>query len=106
MAPPRPRTSPVGAPPTTTAGAPFSITVAALDQFNNVASGYRGTVHFTGSDNGAGSSIPADYTFGASDNGLHAFSGGTSSFLSRLATRRSRPPTPSAPVSSAPPPWR
>ena len=69
-----------------------------------VDTSYAGTVHFTGSDNGAGSSIPADYTFGASDNGLHAFSGGAP--LSRLATRRSRPPTPSAPVSSAPPPWR
>src|SRR5262249_33102547 len=44
--------------------------------FNNVAMGYRGTVHFTSSDSGNGSSVPADYPFVAGDNGVHTFSGG------------------------------
>src|SRR5204863_287750 len=33
-----------------TAGTAFSFTVTALDQFNNTATGYGGTVHFTSSD--------------------------------------------------------
>jgi hypothetical protein len=36
-----------------------------------VATGYRGTVHFTSSDAKAG--LPADYTFTAADNGAHTF---------------------------------
>ena len=64
----------VSAPASATAGAPFNFTVTALDQFNNTATGYRGTAHFTKSDSGAGSSVPADYVFTASDNGVHTFS--------------------------------
>ena len=53
-------------------GAPFSVTVTALDVSNATVSGYTGTVHFTTS---AGSStLPADYTFVAGDNGTHTFS--------------------------------
>jgi hypothetical protein len=66
----------VSAPASATAGTPFSITVTALDQFNNTASGYRGTVHFTKSDNGASSTVPANYTFLAGDNGIHTFTNG------------------------------
>src|SRR5207302_659634 len=40
----------VSAPATATAGTPFSITVTAFDAFNNLATGYAGTVHFTTSD--------------------------------------------------------
>src|SRR5438477_574864 len=40
----------VTAPASATAGTAFSITVTALDQFNNTATGYAGTVHFTSSD--------------------------------------------------------
>jgi len=47
-------TSPVSA----TAGLSFSITVTALDQFNNSATGYSGTIHFTSSDVGA--MLPGD----------------------------------------------
>jgi CSLREA domain-containing protein len=39
--------------------------------------GYTGTVHFTKTDGGAGSSVPSDYTFAVGaggDNGAHTFS--------------------------------
>src|SRR5207245_10274031 len=49
----------------------FSITVTARDSANNTLTGYRGSVHFTGSDVGA--VLPADYTFTATDNGVHTF---------------------------------
>src|SRR5262249_51952041 len=48
---------------TTTAGAPFDVTVTALDANNNVATGYTGTVHFTTTDNSHMAQLPADYTF-------------------------------------------
>src|SRR5439155_690407 len=66
----------VTAPATATAGQAFTITVTALDQFNNVAATYLGTVHFTKSDSGAGSAVPANYTFVAADNGVHTFTNG------------------------------
>lgn len=40
----------IAAPPTVAAGASFSVTVTALDTFNNIATGYAGSVHFTSSD--------------------------------------------------------
>jgi hypothetical protein len=61
----------VSAPGTTTAGAAFSVTVTALDPFNNTATSYRGTVHFTSSDGQA--LLPGDYPFIAGDNGVHTF---------------------------------
>jgi len=63
----------VSGPPTAAAGTAFSVTVAAEDQYNNVATGYLGTVHFTKSDAGAGSAVPANYTFVAGDAGVHIF---------------------------------
>jgi hypothetical protein len=45
--------------------------VTAYDPYNNVATGYRGTVHFTSSDNRA--SLPNTYTFVARDGGVHTF---------------------------------
>src|SRR5205814_9620598 len=54
-----------------TAGTAFSITVTALDQFNNVATSYTGTVHFTSSDGAA--VLPANYAFVGGDNGVHTF---------------------------------
>src|SRR5581483_830792 len=53
------------------AGTAMSVTVTALDQFNNTATGYTGTVHFTSSD--AQAVLPANYTFVAGDNGVHTF---------------------------------
>jgi hypothetical protein len=64
----------VTAPAATIAGAPGSLTVEALDQFGNVATGYVGTVHFTSTDAQAG--LPANYTFVAADNGVHTFTNG------------------------------
>jgi ELWxxDGT repeat protein len=55
----------------TTAGASFSVTVTALDQFGNVATGYTGAVQFTSSDPAA--VLPARYTFTAADQGVHTF---------------------------------
>ena len=56
----------------TIAGAAFDLTVTALDVFNNVATGYRGTVHFTSTV--AGAALPPDYTFQAADDGAKTFS--------------------------------
>lgn len=68
----------VNAPSSAYAGAPFNFTVTAYDLYGNIATGYRGTVHFTTTDTGAGVTLPVDYTFVALDNGVHAFkSGGT-----------------------------
>src|SRR5207248_9275710 len=53
-------------------GAAFSVTVTALDAFNNTATGYRGTAHFTSTDGQA--VLPTNYTYTAADNGVHAFS--------------------------------
>jgi uncharacterized delta-60 repeat protein len=62
----------VSGPTAGTAGGTLSFTVTAFDAFNNVASGYGGTVHFTSSDGQAG--LPADYMFGSGDQGAHTFS--------------------------------
>ncbi|MEO8134495.1 MAG: hypothetical protein ABI831_11005 [Betaproteobacteria bacterium] len=48
----------VFAPLSTNAGSPINVSVVALDQFNNVANGYTGTVHFTSSD--ANAILPPD----------------------------------------------
>ncbi len=64
----------ISAPTSVTSGTPFTITVTALDPYNNVATGYRGTVHFTSSDSQA--SLPNDYPFTATDNGAHTFTNG------------------------------
>jgi hypothetical protein len=55
-----------------TAGESSSMTVTAINELGETASGYRGTVHFTSSDPQA--VLPADYTFTAADNGQHTFS--------------------------------
>ena len=61
-----------GVPSTVVAGTPFMVTVTALDRYNNVATGYQGTVGFSSSDPGA--TLPASYTFTAADGGIHTFS--------------------------------
>ena len=60
-----------GFPSSDVAGATHSVTVKALDTYGNVATGYRGKVHFTSSD--AKASLPANYKFTASDKGVHKF---------------------------------
>jgi N,N-dimethylformamidase beta subunit-like protein len=61
-----------------TPGSSFSLIVTLTDQYGNVAAGYTGTVHFTGSDPawmvGLLATAPADYTFTAADAGVHTFS--------------------------------
>src|SRR5205085_2398202 len=57
------------APASATAGSAFNFTVTAEDQFNNTATGYAGTVHFTSSDGQA--VLPAD---SALTNGVGTFS--------------------------------
>jgi ELWxxDGT repeat protein len=63
----------VSGPSSVTAGVAFSISVTAKDAYGNVATSYRGTVHFTSTDSKA--KLPANYTFTAADNGTHTFSG-------------------------------
>ncbi len=54
------------------AGSTHTVTVTARDAYGNVATGYLGTIHYTSSDTKA--TLPADYTFTASDKGVHTFS--------------------------------
>jgi hypothetical protein len=62
-------------PPSVVAGAAFDLTVMALDPYNNVASGYTGTVTFSSTDPNA--TLAADYPFTAADAGTHTFTGVT-----------------------------
>src|SRR5204863_6609045 len=55
----------VSAPASATAGSAFNFTVTALDQFNNTATGYAGTVHFTSSDGQAVVPVNSTLTSGA-----------------------------------------
>jgi hypothetical protein len=63
------------APATVTAGAPFDVTVQALDSNNQLDTGYTGTVHFRSADP-HGASLPADYTFQPGDAGQISFTAG------------------------------
>jgi hypothetical protein len=56
------------------AGSPFTMTIAAYDRDNQVATRYVGTIAFTGTDHGQGVVLPANYTFTAADAGVHTFS--------------------------------
>ncbi|HEY0156511.1 MAG TPA: hypothetical protein VGF28_04385 [Thermoanaerobaculia bacterium] len=49
-------------------------TLTAYNADYTVATGYRGTVHFTSTDGAA--TLPSDYTFTAADNGAHTFPAG------------------------------
>src|SRR5436305_9195572 len=61
-----------GVPANATAGTTISnVVVTALDAGNATVAGYAGTIHFTSTDGSA--SLPADYTFVASDHGVHTF---------------------------------
>ena len=54
-----------------TAGVATTVTATVHDRFGNVATGYLGTVHFISNDKAA--ALPPDYTFTASDAGVHTF---------------------------------
>ncbi len=61
-----------GYPTNPIAGTAYTVTVAAYDPFNNVATGYRGTLALSSSDGHA--VLPPNYTFTAADPGTHSFS--------------------------------
>lgn len=54
-------------------GVPFEASVVLIDRFGNLATGFRGDVHFTSTD--AAASIPAAYTFAEADSGRRVFPG-------------------------------
>ena len=60
-----------GFPSSTTAGVAASFTVIAKDAYGNTVTGYTGQVRFSSTDVQAG--LPANYTFSASDAGVHTF---------------------------------
>jgi len=62
----------ITAPASTSNGASLSATVTARDAFNNVATSYTGTAHFTSTD--AAATLPADYTFSGGDAGVKVVS--------------------------------
>jgi hypothetical protein len=62
----------IGLPSSTHVGQMVTFTVTLFDAFGNVATGYRGTVHFTSTDHTA--ILPVDDTFTAQDAGSHVFS--------------------------------
>src|SRR5262249_18027001 len=64
----------VSAPASAASGLPFNVTVTALDAFNNTATAYAGTVHFTSTDVQA--VLPADTPL----------SGGVGALTARLQT--------------------
>jgi hypothetical protein len=61
----------LSAPSSVRHGSKFSVTVTVEDAFGNVATGYLGTIHFSSSDSSA--TLPQNYTFTASDAGVHTF---------------------------------
>ena len=63
----------LSAPAVVTAGARFSLSVTVVDAYGSVVTGYRGTLTFRSSDSTA--NLPQDYTFTASDQGVHTFTG-------------------------------
>ena len=65
-----------GIPATATVHSGLTFTLTALDQSINIVAGYTGTVHFTTTDAGSGSVVPADYTFVPADGGVHVFTAG------------------------------
>lgn len=60
-----------GFPLSTTAGVPGSVTVEALDATGQLVNDYAGTIRFTSTDSKA--TLPANYTFNATDGGMHTF---------------------------------
>jgi hypothetical protein len=61
----------VSIPASVTAGAAQNVTVTSKDAYGNTTPAYRGAIRFTSTDPAA--VLPADYTFTAADNGVHAF---------------------------------
>ena len=62
----------------------FTVTVTALDAYNNTATGYRGTVQFSSSLRKT--KLPSHYAFTAADNGVHTFTNGVTFTQTGTAT--------------------
>ena len=62
-----------GYPLPVTAGAVGNFSVTAFDPYGNRATGYTGTIHISSSD--AKAVLPGNYTFAATDRGVHTFTG-------------------------------
>jgi hypothetical protein len=62
----------LGVPTNVAASSPFPLTVTAQNTLGDVATDYTSTVHFT-TNAGHAASLPADYTFTATDQGVHVF---------------------------------
>ena len=62
-------------PASVTSNVPFTVTVTAKDNSNNIVSGYVGTVHFSSTDP-ATPIVPADFTFTPGDGGTYTFVNG------------------------------
>ncbi|MFL5345935.1 MAG: lamin tail domain-containing protein [Hyalangium sp.] len=71
VAPAPPRVLVLALPTSATAGSVMNAGVTIRDSLGNVATHYRGTVHFTSMDPQA--TLPADYTFTPADEGRHSF---------------------------------
>lgn len=71
-------------PGTAAAGAAFNVIVTAVDPYRNLATGYRGAIHFSSSDNN--SVLPANYSFVAADGGAHTFTNGATLKTAGLQT--------------------
>ncbi len=63
----------ITAPSSVSAGVTFSLTLTVEDAYGNVVTGYTGTVHFSSTDTRA--KLPSNYTFTATDKGVHTFTG-------------------------------
>jgi tartrate-resistant acid phosphatase type 5 len=61
----------VGFPSPVKAGASKTFKVVVVDAYGNIVTNYRGTIHFSSTDNRA--VLPANYTFTSVDNGVHTF---------------------------------
>ena len=68
-----PVTFTVGTPASAAVGSSISVTVTAKKSDGTSLPAYRGTIHFTSTD--ATATLPADYTFTATDSGAHTFTG-------------------------------
>jgi len=80
----------ISGPASATAGTPFSVTVSARDEYDNVALDYRGGVRFTSNDPSTDPLpvLPADYTFTAADLGTHTFANGVTLYSGGPAPMR------------------
>jgi hypothetical protein len=66
-----------------TSGVPFTVTVRAVDQFDNTAADYRGVVTLSSTDPQA--VLPSSYRYGPNDVSTHPFSG---TILKTVGTQR------------------